>query len=114
MNRLRKAVTTISATIVLLGFTGLAAGGEPPPGRRVGAADLDLSRSEDAEVLYDRIQTAARSLCRAEKAPWDVKGVLHQRECFDSAVADAVSRAREPRLTAIHRAERERERVANL
>jgi UrcA family protein len=112
MSQLRKTVTTISATIVLLGFTGLATGGEPPPGRRVAAADLDLSKAEDADVLYGRIQTAARSLCRAEKARWDVKSVLHQRQCVDSAVADAVGRAREPRLTAVHRAERER--VASL
>jgi len=112
MSQLRKAITTIGATIVLLGFTGLAASGEPSSGRRVGAADLDLSKVENAEILYRRIQTAAHSLCRAEKALWDVKAVLHQRECFESAVADAVSRARMPLLTTVHRARGER--VANL
>ena len=72
--------------------------------------DLDLTKSEDIQLLYERIRSAARSLCQVEhSAPWDIKRIRHQRECFEHSVDRAVARTNEPALTALHRAE---ERVA--
>jgi len=76
--------------------------------RTVDAAGLDVSRLADAEKLYARIRTAALSVCRAAKARWDGKRVLHQQLCVADAVESAVVRADQPLLTAVHRASGER------
>ena len=73
--------------------------------------DLDLTKPEDIQLLYDRVRRAARVLCEVEhSAPWDIKRFQHERECFEQAVDRAVARTDEPALTALHRAE---ERVAS-
>jgi UrcA family protein len=74
----------------------------------VDGAGLDVSRFQDAQVLYGRIRSAAHSVCRAQKALWDVKQALHQRLCIARAVEEAVARANEPLLSAVHRASNER------
>jgi UrcA family protein len=78
------------------------------PSTTVATAGLDTSQISDAEVLYARIRTAALSVCRAAKARWDVKRVRHQQLCVAEAVENAVARADQPLLTALHRASRER------
>ncbi len=107
-------VRRLSALIVALQLAAPAAGLEPGGGfdagrsTTVGAAGLDASRLPDAQMLYARIQAAAHSVCRAEKAVWDGKAVLHQRLCIAEAVENAIARVNEPILTAVHRASRER------
>jgi UrcA family protein len=83
----------------------------PETSTRVRADDLDLAKPEDVRLLYGRIRAAARSLCEVEhSAAWDIKRIRHQRECFEQAVDQAVARANEPALAALHRAE---ERIAS-
>jgi UrcA family protein len=83
----------------------------PETATTVRADDLDLTKPEDVQSLYERIRGAARSLCEVEhSAPWDIKRSKHKRECFEQAVDRAVARTNEPALTALHRAE---ERVAS-
>ena len=83
----------------------------PDTATTVRADDLDLTKPEDIQLLYERIRGAARSLCKVEhSAPWDIKRTLHKRECFEQAVDRAVARANEPALAALHRTE---ERVAS-
>lgn len=92
--------------VVMLGLVGPAAGGVPEPDtehRTVRSAGLDLTRLPDAETLYARIRTAAHSACRAQQAVWDVKQVLHKWRCVERAVEDAIVRADQPLLTAVHR-----------
>jgi UrcA family protein len=97
----------------MFGLAGPAAGGVPQldtEHRTVRSAGLDITRLPDAEALYARIRTAAQSACRAQRALWDVKQVLHKRRCVERAVEDAIVRADQPLLTAVHR--RAGERVA--
>src|SRR5215471_7291006 len=72
------------------------------------AADLDLTRESDAQVLYQRIEDAAQSLCMTELT-FDTK--THRRQCVESAIDRAIDRANAPQLSAIHS---QSERVARL
>jgi UrcA family protein len=94
------------ALIVFLGLAGLAAA--ESPNQRVESRDLDLSRFADVEALYGRIRSAARSVCRADRASWDVKRVLHARLCVEDAIESAIAQADQPLLTTVHRAFQER------
>jgi UrcA family protein len=67
----------------------------------VRASDLDLTSAADVETLYRRIRSAAVSACRGEATAWDVKRVLHQEQCVESAVEQAVSRLDVPLLSAM-------------
>jgi UrcA family protein len=64
-------------------------------------ADLDLSTADGAQALYERIVTAARSVCRDA----DSRVV---RECRARAVAEAVRGVGSPLLSAAHRSTIER------
>jgi UrcA family protein len=98
------------ALIVFLGLVGPFAGlaSADDPGLTVQSRDLDLSRFADIEVLYGRIRTAAHSVCRAEKAVWDGKALLHARRCAAQAVEDAIAQADQPLLTTVHRSFQQR------
>jgi UrcA family protein len=65
-------------------------------------ADLDLTRRPDADVLYERIGHAARSICATDELSFDTKKRRHWRQCAEAAIADAVDRVNAPLLTAIH------------
>ena len=78
----------------------------------VHVADLDLARERDAHILYERIDYAARSVCRADEFSHDARRLRHLRQCVEAAVANAVERANAPLLTAIHL--QQREQVARL
>jgi UrcA family protein len=114
MNPQTQAVRTFGVIVLAAILVSPAAALEPGQGFEAGhsttvaTAGLDVSRRADAEMLYARIRTAAHSVCRAEKARWDGKAVRHQRQCIDAAVENAVARANEPALTAVHRATGER------
>jgi UrcA family protein len=103
-----------SFLVLILGLATSAAERQPEADRdgaqrrTVSAAGLDVERVPDAEVLYQRIRTAAHSACRAQKALWDVTGVLHQKRCVERAVDDAAASAEQPLLTAVHRSLGER------
>jgi UrcA family protein len=104
-NGLRRAAVLIVVLGLAGPFAGAAAQGSS---RSVQSHDLDLSRPADIEVLYARIRTAAHSVCRADKAPWDNKVVLHARRCVEQAVDDAIAQADHPLLTTVHRGFQER------
>lgn len=58
--------------------------------------DLDLSKPADAARLYARIRNAAARVCPS------ISGDVPQRDCFDAAVAAAVTRVNKPLLSARH------------
>jgi UrcA family protein len=71
------------------------------PMQRVDYSDIDLSRAAGANALYERLQTAAREVCR----PLDSEQLAlhkHYVNCRTRAVADAVARIDNPLLTALH------------
>jgi UrcA family protein len=87
-----------------LGFQ--AAHAAPPqdvPSIVVHFGDLDLARSEGVTVLYQRLRSAAETLC----APLDDRGVARHmsfKACVQSAMSTAVARVDRPALTAYYEA----------
>ena len=74
----------------------------------VPVADLDLARERDAELLLERLQTAAWRACGGDPRrhpsyqvmPSYVREVF--AECRDDAVAQAVAELASPALSAVH------------
>jgi UrcA family protein len=66
-------------------------------------ADLDLTRSEGAAVLYQRLEAAAKSVCASLDAR-DVASQMRLRECVRTAIGSAVAKVDRPTLTAYYKA----------
>ena len=63
--------------------------------------DLDVSRPEGAVRLYDRIRSAAVSVC----GRFDLGAITRQADfyaCVDDAIARAVAQVDSPALNAVH------------
>jgi UrcA family protein len=73
------------------------------PQRSVRFADLDLSQSAGAAVLYVRIKTAAAQVCD-QHAVRSLGAFISTRRCVDQAIARAVAEVNEPALTGLYRA----------
>src|SRR5262245_29379059 len=100
-------VLTLS-TLMLLGVTAAAHAADrvgDVPTKTVSFRDLDLSTSQGAQALYDRIETAAREVCRGtDFAEFDA--------CRARATDDAVNHVGSPLLSAANRSARDREELA--
>jgi UrcA family protein len=70
------------------------------PWRRVNFADLDLTKTAGAAVLYARIKSAAREVCIS--TDWLPKMSTVTDECRAQAVARAVADVNAPALTAYY------------
>ena len=68
----------------------------------VSYADLDLSKPAGVEVLYGRIKQAARNVCSYLDNRQPEHKVLW-RNCYNDAVANAITAVDRPTLTALHR-----------
>ena len=101
MNRFTTTMTTFALAV---GFQSAHAA--PPsevPSVVVRFADLDLSRSEGARVLFRRLQGAAETVC----APLDDRQLarhMHFLACVRSAISAAVSKVDQPALTTYYEA----------
>jgi UrcA family protein len=65
-------------------------------------ADLDLSRSQGAAVLYHRLRAAAETVC----APLDARDLerhMRFKECVQSALSASVAEVDRPALTEYYR-----------
>jgi len=71
-------------------------------GQKVAFEDLDLNQPADVATLYERIQAAARSVCRNDSAPWDGRQASNYQKCFEGAVDLAVRDINNVSLTALH------------
>lgn len=106
LNRFRRASTLVLAVCgaAVLG-NGAAAAAAPDDvlSAQVSYGDLNLARTEGAAILYERLQGAARGVCR----PLESKMLSVQsmwRECLSRTVSDAVAKVGQPTLTAYYRA----------
>jgi UrcA family protein len=66
-------------------------------------ADLDLSHSQGATVLYQRLKTAAETVCASHNGR-DLGSQMRYKACWHSALDAAVAKADQPALTAYYRA----------
>lgn len=96
----------IAAFAVCTSLIAYSASAEPKvKTQAVSYADLDLSKPAGAQTLYKRIKAAARHVCGPVDQYTFVTPPAAFRECFEKAVADAVSQVDRPSLTALHREE---------
>ncbi|HSC15426.1 MAG TPA: UrcA family protein [Gammaproteobacteria bacterium] len=97
MKTTARLALTLSTLMLLVGSAAHAANriGDVPT-KTVSFRALDLSTSQGAQALYDRIEAAAREVCRgAELADYDA--------CRARAIEGAVNDVSHPLLSAAHR-----------
>ncbi len=94
--------STLMMFALALGFQSAhAAPPQDVPSVVVHFADLDLSGSEGASVLYRRLKGAAETVC----APLDDRNLArHMRfqACVQNAISTAVTKVDQPALTAYY------------
>ena len=109
----RKRVRAAMKPLLLAGIAGLfissaphafAAKGDFEKGSsvKVKFADLNLGTAEGVQVLYQRIEKAARRVCNEDAEPGDPRWHSHWRYCYKTAVANAVRDVNNQWLTAMH------------
>jgi UrcA family protein len=111
MNRTHKKESamyrlTTTTMILALGLSSQFAHAAPPQDVHfidVHFADLDLTRTEGAAVLYQRIEGAAKTVCASLDAR-DLTSKKHFRECVETAIGSAVAKVDRPVLTAYYEA----------
>jgi UrcA family protein len=85
-DRLNGAVTVTSAPTMTVSF-----------------AELDITKPRGLEVLYSRIEHAAKVVCGVDPSPQPLSRTRHAKTCYKTAVDDAVRQINRPTLTALHR-----------
>lgn len=107
LTSLRRFATTGASCVLIGAFlsspAAFAALDDDPPTITVKFAELDLSRQEGAQELYRRIKSAAHAVCNATGGSFEAQRFSKHRQCFQTAVDDAVSRVNRPTLTALHK-----------
>lgn len=68
----------------------------------VSYAELDINKPRGLEVLYSRIERAAKSVCGFENSPRQLSRMRQAKACYQTAVDDAVRQINRPTLTALH------------
>jgi UrcA family protein len=119
MKTVRKLVSTLliggaALTLSTHSFateTTVTYGADGRPSTTISVRDLDLGKPNDVQELYRRVQQGATAVCESElrttrlargPVPFDWR-----RQCFRSAVDEAVRSVGSERLTALHRGEPE-------
>ena len=97
---------TTTMMIVALGLSSQLAHAAPPEDVHfidVHFADLDLTRSDGAAVLYHRFQAAAKTVCASLDAR-DLASQMRFKGCVETAIGSAVAQVDRPALTAYYKA----------
>jgi UrcA family protein len=101
----RSSFATVALGATLFAGAALAsgtAGGGDQTARSIAVryADVNLATVAGATTLYQRIQGAARLVCGGEDRSLAAQHAWEQ--CYQNAVAEAVTRVNSPTLTAVH------------
>ena len=67
----------------------------------VSLAGLEMSSPQGAEMVYGRIRTAAKVVCRVDQSR-ALQQIARASVCFRNAMDDAVGQANRPVLSALH------------
>ena len=73
------------------------------PTMTVSFAELDISKPRGLEVLYSRIEHAAKIVCNYDYMPRSLARNRLATSCYKAAIDDAVRQINRPTLTALHR-----------
>ena len=99
---------SIAALAICATLAGASLPARAESGVRVAFRDLDLSAPEGVAALYQRIERAARLVCRDSSAPWDAGRATTFERCYEAAVDDAIMAIDRPQLTALRAAKSSR------
>jgi UrcA family protein len=104
---MNRTTATILTTVLLAATAQLACAADPVDDSRrqivVHFADLNLDSAHGAASLYNRLNGAAKDVCR-EEGTRDVASIARVKTCVAAAVSVAVARVDRPALTAYYRA----------
>lgn len=96
------ALAAISCTLAA-GTASAGGTSRDPLSVKVSYADLNLATVDGATALYGRLKRAAREVCGLDYVQPDER--LHSsiwKTCYDSAIAEAVTKVNSPMLAAVH------------
>jgi UrcA family protein len=89
-------------TLALASQAVLADPASDAPSVRVRFADLDVTHTQGAAVLYGRIEQAANTVCAAFEGR-DLSRVANFQGCVRQTIAAGVAKVNQPALTAYYR-----------
>ena len=90
--------TLLAASMLLLN-TGASAADDEMAARVVRYDDLDVTHEDGAAVLYERIRTAARSVCKRTFHDPALESLAPTSICVKGAMRRAIARVNSPALT---------------
>jgi UrcA family protein len=96
------------ATVSLLSVNAHAAGAyatDAPAQRTVDYTDLDLSAPTDANVLYARLQKAAKMVCEPFESR-DLRMLGQHKVCYQQALSSAVATVNHTAITALYQSDK--------
>jgi len=103
--RLSAGAAAVAITVLML-FTVSVRATEPeavPPKVLVHYSATSFETAEGTAGVYRKLKSAARSVCGLNNGSHlTVEQTLAARECFETALADAVRRIDSPKLTTVH------------
>ncbi|TAJ93941.1 MAG: UrcA family protein [Gammaproteobacteria bacterium] len=102
MNTITK--TTLSVAVLAFGcmLAPTLHAKDSVPGRTISYADLDMDTQDGAQALYNRVNKAARKVCKVMYPPYSLTGGVQHKQCVADLVEGAVNEVGKPVLTAIH------------
>ena len=96
----RRGAAALAVILSLLDITPACSATPDVRSVTVSYRDLDLPTPRGAKVLYRRIRAAAREVCGYRGA--DLLEQSLWKDCYHHAIADAVGKVNNPRVTAMH------------
>jgi UrcA family protein len=95
----------LSATILQASFINAAQAAEEPGTVAVRISDLNLASAADVTTLYQRINSAAESVCAADPVTGAKLFGNAKARCVAASVTRAVTQVHSAQLTAFHQQE---------
>jgi UrcA family protein len=92
-------ISLASTAVLSLAFLNASYADEAPKSLTVQFADLDLSKSEGAATLFNRIKGAAMKVCSAHSGGTTLRGKQQHAACVEFALSNAIARVDRPELT---------------
>jgi UrcA family protein len=94
--------TLAAASIFMLGSAAQAAdSGESADQKTVGYADLNLTDVKGVQVLYWRLDSAAKTVCNMPDRR-ELARAANARQCVDQAMVQAIATVNNPLLTSLY------------
>lgn len=101
MCNLKLSVTLVAACLIASFASADTRSMDDVPKIVVSLAGIEMSTPKGAELVYGRIRTAAKVVCRVDQSR-EPQQIARARACFRVAMDDAVAQADRPVLSALH------------